>query len=128
MAGKDLDLTKAADDAAQTVVQAGKAVADKAAALKDDAVQAAAAAKETVTDAAVAAKETVTDAAVAAKEKAGEVVHAVGERIPQSSDEWEAVGRDIVDSIRRNPKPWLIGAGVFAVAWLLGRGSARTKP
>ncbi|MDI1463414.1 hypothetical protein QEZ54_20750 [Catellatospora sp. KI3] len=116
MAGKDIDLTKAADDAAQAAAQAGRAVSEKAAALKDDAVVAAA-----------AAKDTITEAAVAAKEKAGEVVHAVGERLPQSSDEWEAVGRDIVDSIRRNPKPWLVGAGVFAVAWLLGRSSARTK-
>ncbi|GHJ43540.1 hypothetical protein Cs7R123_08820 [Catellatospora sp. TT07R-123] len=116
MAGKQSDVTAAAEQVVDTAVQAGRAVADRAAAVRDDAVAAAA-----------AATHRAGEAAAVAKDRAGEVVHAVAERMPHGAGEWEAVGRDIVDSVRRNPRPWLVGAGIFAFAWLLGRGSARTK-
>ncbi|GAA1363542.1 hypothetical protein [Catellatospora chokoriensis] len=119
MPSKD-DALSGAQDALDT---ASAAVAEKAAEAKQAAID---------TGHALAAgagelKVNVGHTAVAAKDAATEALSAVNERIPHTADEWEAAGRDLLASIRRNPTPWAAGAAVFLVGWLLGRNSSGSR-
>lgn len=119
MPSKD-DAVASAQDALNT---AGAAVAEKAAEAKQAAID---------TGHALAAgagelKANVANTAVAAKDAAAEALTAVNDRLPHTADEWEAAGRDLLASIKRNPTPWATGAAVFLIGWLLGRGSAGSK-
>ncbi|MFC7757930.1 hypothetical protein ACFQY4_07760 [Catellatospora bangladeshensis] len=46
-------------------------------------------------------------------------------KMPSSSQEWEAAGRDVMASVRRNPQPWIVGAAVVTVVWWLARKTKR---
>lgn len=66
-------------------------------------------------------KDQVAATAVVAKDKAEEMAHALAEHIPSTPEEWEAVAKDIMESIRKNPRPWIIGAAVVGFLWLASR-------
>ncbi|MEV0459019.1 hypothetical protein [Catellatospora methionotrophica] len=119
MPSKD-DAVASAQDALST---ASAVVAEKAAEAKQAAID---------TGHALAAgagelKANVAHTAVAAKDAAAEAITAVNDKLPRTADEWEAAGRDVLDSIRRNPAPWAAVGAVFLVGWLLGRSAAGSK-
>src|SRR5262245_22825287 len=70
-------------------------------------------------------KDQVLATAVVASDKAAEaareVARDVADRLPSNQQELEDAMRALVDNIRRNPKPWVIGATAAGIIWLLGR-------
>lgn len=103
-----------ADHAGQTLAAAGRDVADRAATLKDEAGSAA-----------LAVKDRTVETAGLVKEHAADLAHDLADRMPRSTEQWEALGRDLRDRIRANPAPWAVGAAAVLVAYLVGRRATR---
>jgi gas vesicle protein len=84
---------------------------------------------EAVAATAAQVKDQVLATAVTAKDKAvdmaKDITKDVADQLPSNQQELEEAFRSLVDSIRKNPKPWVIGATIAGVIWLLGRGSKR---
>jgi gas vesicle protein len=80
---------------------------------------------ETVTATAATVKDQVLATAVTAKDKAVDVAKDITDQLPSNQQELEEAVRSLMDSIRKNPKPWVIGATIAGVIWLLGRSSKR---
>lgn len=134
MPNKDKDVAEAVEAVKLKAADAGRTVADQAEAAKQalaDAGRAvastAADVKEQVVETATAARDRVGDAAVLAVDRTGDALTALDERLPHTAAEWEAAGRGLLDGIRRNPTPWLVGAGAVLVAYLLGRRASGSK-
>ncbi len=80
---------------------------------------------EAVAATAAQVKDQVLATAVTAKDKAVDAAKDIADQLPSNQQELEDAVRTVVDSIRRNPKPWVIGATVAGIIWLLGRSSKR---
>ncbi|GIH08536.1 hypothetical protein Rhe02_66030 [Rhizocola hellebori] len=91
----------------EKLTDSGEAVAANAAQVKDQILATAAMAKDRAVDA------------------AKDVARDVADQLPSNQRELEDAVRTLVDNIRKNPKPWVIGATVAGVIWLLGRSSKR---
>ncbi|GAA1633249.1 hypothetical protein ACFQY4_17150 [Catellatospora bangladeshensis] len=103
-----------ADEVRQTLTATGREIADKAATLKDEAGTAA-----------LAVKDRTVETAGLVKDHAAELAHDLADRMPRSTEQWEALGRDLRDRIRANPTPWAVGAAAVLVAYLVGRRATR---
>src|SRR5262245_53004116 len=79
----------------------------------------------TATVATEKATEAVQKGAAVATEKATEAVRTVADKLPASQQEWEQLAAGVTDRIRKNPRPWVIGAGIAVVFFLLGRRRSR---
>ncbi|MEV4410776.1 hypothetical protein [Catellatospora sp. NPDC049609] len=123
MPSKANDVVVGADGVVNGAADAGAAIAAKAADVKQVMV----AAGHDVAGKAGEAKDAVAQSAVTARDAAGAALSAVGERLPRSGAEWQAVGREMLDGVRRNPKPYAAAAGLLLVGWLLGRRSSAAK-
>jgi hypothetical protein len=103
MAKNDNGVPHAIDQMKDALAESGQAVAAQAGEIKDQAL----------------------GAAMMASEKASEAAHALSAQMPASAQEWELLAKELTDSIRKNPRPWLIGAAVAGLMFLLGRRTAR---
>ncbi len=87
-----------------------------------DSGEAVAATAAQVKDQVLATAVTAADRATAT---AKDIAKDVADQLPANQQELEDAVRALVDNIRKNPKPWVIGATVAGVIWLLGRSSKR---
>jgi hypothetical protein len=70
-------------------------------------------------------KDQVLATAAVAKDRAVDAAKDVADQLPSNQQELEDAVRALVENIRKNPKPWVIGATIAGVIWLLGRSSKR---
>lgn len=122
MAKNSNGVAASAEQLKHTLAESGRAVAAQAGEVGHTLAESG----RTVAAQAGEVKDQVAATAVLAKDRAGEVVHDLADRMPSGSQEWEEMGRDVMHSVRRNPRPWLIGAAVVTVVWWLGRKSKRS--
>jgi hypothetical protein len=80
---------------------------------------------EAVAATAAQVKDQVLATAVTAKDRAMEAAKDVTDQLPSNQQELEEAVRALIDNIRKNPRPWVIGATVAGAIWLLGRSSKR---
>jgi hypothetical protein len=84
---------------------------------------------EAVAATAAQVKDQVLATAVTAKDRAvdaaRDMAKDVADQLPSNQQELEDAVRSLVENIRKNPKPWVIGATIAGVIWLLGRSSKR---
>jgi DNA anti-recombination protein RmuC len=80
---------------------------------------------EAVAATAAQVKDQVLATAVTAKDRAVDMAKDVADQVPSNQQELEEAFRALVETIRKNPKPWVIGATIAGVIWLLGRSSKR---
>ncbi|BCJ78109.1 hypothetical protein CS0771_76530 [Catellatospora sp. IY07-71] len=106
----------------ETLAESGRAVAAQAGEVRHTLAESG----HTLATQAGEVKDQVAATAALARDKAGEVVHDLAVKMPSSSQEWEAAGRDVMDSVRRNPRPWVVGAAVVTVVWWLARKTKRS--